>query len=172
MKKETLLTIAVLGLLVLNIVLVIIFYTNQGRRPFMPPPPRGNEPNPDKFIINRLKFDQSQQKEFEKLKAEHQQKIMALNEESRLLHDSLFAQLKEPGQNPEKVSAIISSIGDNKEKIDRATFEHFAAIKALCKTNEQRELFNEFIGELGKMIGPPTPPGMNHPPHEQRPPPP
>jgi len=170
MKKDTLLTIAVLGLLVLNIALVIIFYVNQGKRPFMPPPPRGNE-HPDKVIIDRLKFDETQQKEFENLKDEHRQKVRALEEKSRRLHDELFAQLKEPEQDPGKVTQIISSIGENRKQFEQATYDHFAAIKALCKTDEQKKLFDDFIDELGKMVGPPPQqPGMNQPPREQRPP--
>ncbi len=162
MKKETLLTIAVLVLIVLNVTLLVVFYVNQGRHPFMQLPPRGNEPGPGKVIIERLKLDNEQKKEFGKLKQEHQQKVRAIQEESRRLQDELFGLLKEPQQDSAKVRAIIDSIGNNRKELEQALFSHFASIKALCKTDEQKKLFDDFIDDLDKIVGPP----MSPPPEE------
>lgn len=160
MKKETLLTIAVLVLIVLNITLLVVFYFNQGRPPFMPPGQMGNMPTgtgmgPGRVIIDRLKLDESQQKEFAKLRQQHQDKVQAIQQESRKLQDELFDLLKEPQQDPAKVSAIINSMGDNRKQLEQAIFDHFSSIKALCKADEQKKMFNEFIDELGETIGPP-----------------
>jgi Spy/CpxP family protein refolding chaperone len=161
MKKETLLTIAVLILIVLNVALLTVFYVNQGRPPFTPPfpgpnTPAGNGPVPGKVIVERLKFDDSQQKEFMKLVQQHREKVQAIQEESRILHNELFDLLKEPQRDTSRVRALINSLGDNRKELEQLIFEHFAAIKALCKTDEQRKLFNIFIGELGETIGPPA----------------
>ena len=172
MKKETLLTIAVLILIVLNVALLVVFNVNQGRPPFAPPMrnlPPDSGPGPGKVIVERLKLDESQRREFLNLKHQHQEKVQAIQEESRRLHDELFDLLKEPQMDRAREKAIIDSLGDNRKELEQSIIDHFAAIKALCKTDEQKELFNEFIGELGKMIGPP--PGMNHPPQEIPPPP-
>jgi len=174
MKKETLLTIAVLILIVLNVALLVVFNVNQGRPPFSPPLPMrnmppDNGPGPGKVIVERLKLDKSQRNEFLKLKQKHLEKVQAIQEKSRRLHDELFDLLKEPQIDTVREQSIIDSLGNNRKELERAIIDHFAAIKALCKTDEQKELFNEFIGELGKMIGPP--PGMNHPPQEIPPPP-
>ena len=64
MKKETLLTIAVLILIVLNVALLVVFNVNQGRPPFAPPLPMRNfppenTPRPGKVIAtNRLGQDE------------------------------------------------------------------------------------------------------------------
>jgi len=177
MKKETLLTIAVLILIVLNVALLVVFNVNQGRPPFAPPVPVGNlppdsSPGPGKVIVERLKLDKSQRNEFLKLKQKHQEKVQAIQEKSRTLHDDLFGLLKEPQIDTAKEQAIIDSLGNNREELERAIFDHFAAIKSLCKTDEQMKLFNSFIGELGETIGPPPP--QNHtpgPPGQPGPPP-
>ena len=177
MKKETLLTIAVLILIVLNVALLVVFNVNQGRPPFAPPLPMHNfppenTPGPGKVIVERLKLDESQRNEFLKLKQQHQEKVQAIQEESRRLHDELFALLKEPQMDTAKEQAIIDSLGANRKELERAIFDHFAAIKSLCKTDEQKKLFNNFIGELGETIGPP--PSQNHmpgPPGQPGPPP-
>jgi len=179
MKKETLLTTAVLVLIALNITLLVVFYINQGREPFMPPGQMGNMPTgtgtgPGRFMIERLKFDDAQQNEFAKLRQQHQDKVQAIQQESRKLQDELFDLLKEPQQDPAKVSAIINSMGDNRKQLEQAIFDHFSSIKALCKTDEQKKLFNDFIDQLGETIGPPMqhrgrggPPWMQGPPPER-----
>ena len=177
MKKETLLTIAVLILIVLNVALLVVFNVNQGRPPFAPPLPMRNfppenTPGPGKVIVERLKLDESQRNEFLKLKQQHLEKVQAIQEKSRTLHDELFDLLKEPQIDTAKEQAIINSLGDNRKELEQAIFDHFAAIKSLCKTDEQKKLFNSFIGELGETIGPPPP--QNHmpgPPGQPGPPP-
>jgi Spy/CpxP family protein refolding chaperone len=176
MKKETLLTIAVLILIVLNVALLVVFNVNQGRPPFAPPLPMRNfppenPPGPGKVIVERLKLDESQRNEFLKLKQRHQENVQVIQEESRTLHNELFDLLKEPKIDTAKEQAIINSLGDNRKKLEQAIFDHFAAIKALCKTDEQKKLFNSFIGELGETIGPPPQNRMPGPPGQPGPPP-
>ncbi len=176
MKKETLLTIAVLILIVLNVALLVVFNVNRGRPPFAPPLPMRNlpldsAPGPGKVIVERLNLDRSQRSEFLKLKQQHQEKVRAIQEESRKLHNELFGLLKEPQLDTAKQQAIINSLGDNRKELERAIINHFAAMKALCKTDEQKKLFVDFVDELGEMIGPPPMrPGMNNTPHEIPPP--
>jgi protein CpxP len=178
MKKETLLTIAVLILIVLNVALLVVFNVNQGRPPFAPPLPMRNfppenTPGPGKVIVERLKLDESQRNEFLKLKQQHLEKVQAIQEKSRSLHEELFDLLKEPQIDIAKEQVIIDSLGDNRKELEQAIFDHFAAIKSLCKTDEQKKLFNNFIGELGETIGPPPqnhipgPPGQPGPPPER-----
>lgn len=173
MKKETLLTIAVLILIVLNVALLVVFNVNQGRPPFAPPLPMRNlppvnGPGPGKVIVERLKLDKSQRNEFLKLKQQHQEKVHVIQEKSRSLHDELFDLLKEPQIDTSKEQAIIDSLGINRKALEQAIFDHFTAIKTLCKTEEQKKLFNGFIGELGETIGPPPP--QNHIPGPPGPP--
>jgi protein CpxP len=168
MRKQTLLTVAVIGLLVLNFAILSMFYLNRQKQPLVPIGPIENVPPPEKIITERLKLDGAQQQAFEKLKKDHQEKIKSINEDERKLHDELFDLLKEDLPNQTKADSLISLIAENKKKAEQITFNHFADIKKLCTSGEQKELFDEFIDELGKMIGPPG--GLQHRP--QNPPPP
>ena len=177
MKKETLLTIAVLILIVLNVALLVVFNVNQGRPPFAPPLPKHNfppenTPGPGKVIVERLNLDKAQRNEFLKLKQKHLEKVQAIQEKSRMLHDELFDLLKEPQIDTAREQEIIDLLGDNRKELEQAIFDHFSAIKSLCNTDEQKKLFDSFIGELGETIGPPPP--QNHmpgPPGQPGPPP-
>ena len=140
MKKETLLTIAVLILIVLNVALLVVFNVNQGRPPFAPPLPMRNfppenTPGPGKVIVERLKLDESQRNEFLKLKQQHLEKVQAIQEKSRTLHDELFDLLKEPQIDTAKEQAIINSLGENRKELEQAIFDHFAAIKQTSRKN-------------------------------------
>jgi protein CpxP len=168
MRKQTLLFTAVIGLLIINLGILSLFYFHFRKEssPFIAPVEK--IPPPEKIIGERLKLDETQQKEFEKLKRDHQQKMKSVNEDERKLHDELFSLLKEVLPNQTKADSLISLIAENKKKAEQINYNHFADIKKLCTSGEQKELFDEFIDELGKMIGPPG--GLQHRP--QNPPPP
>ena len=167
MKKQTILTASVIGLLVLNFVILALLYLHWLKQPVEPISRIENIPSPEKIISERLKLDEAQFQEFDKLKRDHQQKIKNVNEEERKLHDELFGLLKEDKPDKEKADSLIVFIAEYKKKAEQITYGHFADIKKLCSRDEQKELFNEFIDELGKMIGPPG--GQQNPPRNQPP---
>ncbi len=165
MRKQTLLTVAVIGLLVLNFVLLAMFFFHWRKQPDVPIGRLENMPPPEIIIGERLKLDEPQKQAFDKLKNDHREKMKSVNEDERKLHDELFLVLKEDLPNRAKSDSIISLIAENKKKAELITYIHFSDIKSLCTGDEQKELFNEFIDELGKMIG--FPGGVQRSPRNQ-----
>jgi protein CpxP len=96
MNRTKLLTIAVIGLLLLNFgILGMMFMHHPDGRPGGPPPPFGR-PNegPKMIIIERLHFDDAQQKQYEVIIKEHHSKTVELNDVSRSKRDELYSLLK------------------------------------------------------------------------------
>jgi len=115
--------------------------------------PKG--PMEGKRPAEKLKFDDEQKQELKKLGEEHKEKMKSLGEEIHKLHDELFGLLKESPVDQTKADSLISLIADNRKKMDTEVFNHLSNIKNLCKTDEQRKLFAEFVDDMGKMHGPP-----------------
>ena len=150
MNKIILINNDVIRLLVINIeVLAIIFLKHS-------PPPlndmaRGE--GPKKIIIERLKFNSEQEKEYEIIIIEHRTKTKELNKKSRELHDELYSLLINNTINKTTSDSIIQIIAENQKAIDNLNFDHFQKIKAICK-NEQIENYNNFILDLTHLFGP------------------
>ena len=111
---------------------------------------------PDKLIINRLKFNEAQIKQFEELKKEHRMHIELLQDSSRRFHDEYFGLLKNPAADSVKANALLNKIAQNQIEIDKVTYIHFEKIKAICDPS-QKELFNSFIDEIARSFKPPMP---------------
>ncbi len=148
MKKETLLTIAVFALLVLNFgILGFLFF----RHPH-PPPGMGAGPL-DRRIVEKLHLDKDQEQKFEQLKSAHHAQMIALDEAYRGALGDYFALLKNdtiiPGQR-DSLQAVLSRIQQQKASV---TFQHFSDLKGLC-TPEQKTNFNALLPELMQVILP------------------
>ncbi|MDO8999998.1 MAG: hypothetical protein Q7W45_09555 [Bacteroidota bacterium] len=154
MNKTRLLGIAVISLLLINLGILAIMFFKHG------PPPMGkmaHSEGPKKIIIERLKFDAEQQKQYEVIITEHKTKTKELNKKSRELHDDLFSLLINNTIDKTISDSLIQTIANNQKAIDNLNFEHFQKIKAICK-NEQIERYNNFVLELTHLFGPPNEP--------------
>ena len=159
MNRTKLLTIAVLGLLVINLgTLVFVFF-----KPHPHPPhpdqmmrhgnegPRGE--GPKQIIIDRLNFDEAQQKEYLVLIEDHKSKMHELNRASNELHDQLYSLLKENAINKAAADSTIQKIAGNQKELDHLNFDHFQKIKAICN-GKQVEKFNQLAGDLAGLFAP------------------
>jgi len=170
MNRTKLLTIAVIGLLLVNLGTLAFLFLQKGHHPpHMPmhgpggpdgPGPRGE--GPKRIIIERLNFDDAQQKQYESIIEEHRTKMHELNEEGRDLHNELFAQLKENAIDTVKKNLVITKIAGNQKALDELNFDHFQKIKAICK-GDQLEKFNGLVQDLTHLFG------HKGPPHGPRP---
>jgi len=160
MSKTKLLSIAVTGLLLLNLGTLGIFFFNKPSRPHHPGEgPRGE--GPKKIIIERLHFDEAQQKEYEILVNDHKSKMFALNDASRALHDALYNLLiAETSIDDAQANKLIAEIADNQKALDELNFDHFRKIKMLCK-GSQIDDFNKLVGDLGELFSGRRPPRHN-----------
>jgi periplasmic protein CpxP/Spy len=118
---------------------------------------KGPPGRPDEVIINRLKLNDAQIKQFEMLKKEHRSQVEPIQEASRKLHDEYFGLLKQDKVDSVKANQILEQIANNQKELDRVTFKHFEKIKGICDSS-QKELFSRFIDEIAGSFKPPKPP--------------
>jgi len=154
MTKIKLLTIAVIGLLFINIGILAFLFLH---KPVPPPdrPMRGE--GPKNIIIERLHFDKEQVAQYEKLIEQHQQSLRELDGQIRMIKNQLYSTLAN-NSNTGKDS-LQAKLGEIQKQIEAAHYNHFNEIKKLCKP-EQLENFNALTQDLAKFFAP----GKNLPP--------
>lgn len=111
---------------------------------------------PDMLIIEKLKLNDGQIRQFEELKKEHRQHIYMLQDSSRRYHDEYFGLLKYPQSDSIKANSLLDKIARNQIEIDKITYTHFEEIKAICDSS-QKMLFNNFIDDIARSLKPPIP---------------
>lgn len=161
MSKVKLLSIAVVGLLLINLgVLAFLFL----RHPQGPPPgrPGGRMEEPRHIITRELGLDEKQVGEYEILIQKHRDGVRAIDQQIRDAKNSLYSSLAT--DQPGKQDSLISRIGSLQMQVEALHYDHFGAIKALLKP-EQMEKFNRLSKELARLFGPGPGPGPR-PPHE------
>lgn len=157
MNRTKLLTIAVIGLLLLNFgILGVMFFGKPSHPPMHPPHGGPKGEGPKQIIIERLHLDATQQKDYELLIVDHRSKTDELHEASKELHDKLFSLLKGDTINQRDSDSLILEIANNQKAIEDLNFAHFGAIKKLCK-GEQVAFFNELVDDLGRLFAPKGP---------------
>ncbi len=170
MNRTKLLTIAVLGLLLINLgTLIFILSKKSDSKPLLHQHPKGmrdekqREEGPKQIIIERLNFDTLQQKKYEVFVEEHQSKSRELKDLSREIHDELYSLLKENTIDKSKSDSIINKISINQNLMDHLNFNHFQQIKSICNP-EQLERFNALVEDLTHLFAPQGQP-QGPPPH-------
>lgn len=157
MNKTTLLTIAVIGLLLLNAAMLVFMFTQ------WPPqgPPHGGKGGAADLIIEKLKLDDKQQLQFAELRKQHHSRVEALQEGDRDLHRQLFDLLKQDNADKAKADSLIMLMGENNRNIQLVTYNHFAELRKICN-DEQKKLYDATIDEIIRFMMPP--PGERRPP--------
>jgi Spy/CpxP family protein refolding chaperone len=121
---------------------------------------------PSDLLVEELKLNPDQVKQFETLKDEHKAAIRQLMKEGHELRNDFFDLLKTDSVNQKMVSEKAMAIASNQQGIEMATFNHFQKVRQLCNT-DQKKHFDEIINDvLRQMAGPP-----GRPPHDGPPPP-
>ena len=160
MSKIKLLSIAVVGLLLVNAGILAFLFFRQPSQPPMDGPGRpgpGAGEGPKRIIIERLHFDAEQITQYEKLIAEHRKQISELDKEIRQTKNNLYSTLA--STSPMSKDSLETRLGEIQKQIESTHYNHFADIKKLCKP-EQTENFNELTKELARFFAP----GRNLPP--------
>lgn len=155
MSRTRLLTIAIIGLLLLNFgTLVFIFLQKHHSRPGQPDQ-AGH--GPKYIIIARLHFNKTQQNEYSDMVEEHRIKNRGLRDVSRQLHDELYELLKAEKVDDIREKELIAQIAENQKAIENLNMAHFMQIKSLCK-GIQIDYFNRLVDDLGRLFAPQHPP--------------
>jgi periplasmic protein CpxP/Spy len=111
MEKTKLLTIAVIGLLVINFgTLGFLLLKGDNHRP-----PHGGRPEPKQIIIEKLHLDAEQQKEYAKLIKWHRGEIDKLDGTIRQAKNELYLQLDANVVDVKAKDSLISVINANQK---------------------------------------------------------
>jgi periplasmic protein CpxP/Spy len=148
MSKLTLVSLVAGVLLLINLLLAGILFFKK--------PERHHPPDKRKIIIERLRFDQQQEKDFENLVQIHRSEIRSNDEAIRELKNQLYATLileRKIGYR----DSILAAIGKRQINIELAHFKHFQEIQKLCRPDQIRD-FEAFSQELSNLFSPPRPP--------------
>jgi periplasmic protein CpxP/Spy len=149
MEKTKLLTIAVIGLLLINFgALGFLFLNGKGHRPL-----HGGRPEPKEIIIGKLHFDVNQQKEYTKLIEWHRGEITRLDDNIRQAKNGLYSQLSQAEVNTKAKDSLVAVINANQKQIEETHFKHFEDIKKLCHKG-QLDDFNALTEELSRIFAP------------------
>jgi periplasmic protein CpxP/Spy len=144
MSKIKLLSIAVIGLLLINAGIVGFLLL---RKP--PLPPEGNGPakkeGPKKIVIERLNFDKDQVAAYEMLITEHQKAVRGLKDSISNTKNDLYQSLKmETFAGKDSIINLLSVL---QRRIESVHYGHFIQIKKLCRP-DQTEKFNALTKDL------------------------
>lgn len=150
MSKIKLLTIAVIGLLLVNLGFVAFLF-------FKKPPhkPKGRPPmgqaGPKKIIIDRLDFDKEQVAQYDQLIKEHQVAIKSLEDSIKYAKNDLYRSLTD--ENNTGKDSLIANLGLLQRQIELTHYQHFESIKKICHP-DQLTYFNELTKELARFFAP------------------
>ena len=150
MKKNLLLGILLVFLIVMNAVWLFIFFKKPSRK----------AAPPHKFIVKELQFSETQMAEYRILQGEFEDAMHPLHKRHKDLKEVLFAAITEEGSNAKKIDSITSLIGQNEKDRDMHVYAHFRAIYELCDES-QRKRFKRIVNDAMRR-GPrrgPGPPG-------------
>ena len=153
MNKLRFLIVLVVLLVLLNAGTLIWLLSSRNKTNGRPEP--GNDASA--FIIKQLQLDPQQQEQFAALRNQHQQAMRQIQEEDRELHDQYFGLLKSNDPNKSKADSISVLIGQQRTRMETATFEHFKQLRNLCR-DDQQKLFDKTIDEIMRFMGPKGPP--------------
>ena len=151
MSKIKLLTVAVIGLLLLNLCTVGFLLM---RKPPKHPEGRmpGEQEGPKNIIIEKLHFDKEQVAQYEQLIDQHQSSVRKLTDSIKNAKNDLYRSLQEV--NSTDKDALIARLGSLQRQIELTHYDHFAAIRSLCKP-DQLEYYNQLTKELARFFAPP-----------------
>ncbi len=152
MSKIKLLTIAVIGLLILNFLILGFLFLHK------PPHPdrRGDDGNgPKNIIIKKLNFDEKQIADYQKLIEQHQSKLKNLRDQVRETKQLLYQQLST--NNIPISNELENKLGILQTEIEQTHYQHFLQLKKLCKPNQLKN-YQELTKELTQLFNQNQPP--------------
>lgn len=130
----------VILLAILNIVLLVFIWTSQNR-------PRKDSQRAGMMVFEkRLELNETQKRQLRQLRDEHFKTMIQLRnelQETRKVLHSLWAEVDASS----KVTELTQRMGTLHAAIEKATFDHFAQIRAICSP-EQQKIFDELIKDV------------------------
>jgi len=141
MKTNTLLKIAFLIMVVLNIALIAMMLGKQKM------PPQRKTPEIKSVIIEKLQLDEKQIEIYSELAENHHQRMSKINQAQKPLIREYFSFLKLEDQNSGTRDSLLAEINLLESDKLILTYAHFEELKEICNPSQQA-LFDEVIGGL------------------------
>lgn len=148
-RKPNWVLIAVVVLALVNLAVLTAIWTGRKR----PPEPHSDARD---FLIRELQLDAAQVRSFDSLRRLHFAVVDPLRENMQHQKEELFDQLQAPTDTV--ASGIAAAIGEAQTKIDWNTYQHFRALRALCRPGQQQR-FDAVIQDVLRSMAPPGPGG-------------
>ncbi|MBD1207791.1 MAG: hypothetical protein H9535_05150 [Ignavibacteria bacterium] len=153
MKRETLLTLAVAALLVLNLgIMTYLFVSHRPPSESEEKPPKGKKI--DELVITRLHLDEAQQATFKTLKREHRLTMESLDREYRDVVEQYFLLVLRTSIDAARRDSLQRLLENLHGQKISTTFRHFTKIKTICSPKQQ-PAFEQLLPELSRMMLPP-----------------
>ena len=151
MSKIKLLTIAVIGLMIVNLAIVTFLLV---RKPLHRPEggPQMEQAGPKNIIIDKLHLNKEQVADYEGLIEQHQARIKSLNDSINIAKNELYSTLT--SENFTGKDSLIDRLGLLQRQVELTHYDHFAAIKKLCKP-DQLEDYTSLTKEISRFFAPP-----------------
>ena len=150
MSKTKLLTVLVVILVVINVITLSFFIS---KKPHDRP---GVRKMPREIVIDKLNFDAEQIAKYELLIKENSQAISKLDNQMNAFKNNLYKELSQSNSS-EQNNALFLEIATTQATIEKLHFNHFLAIKKLCKP-EQMDDYNNLTTELSRIFSRQPPP--------------
>lgn len=143
MNRNKFYVLIIIGLLLSNLGLIfcIDFDGEKPKRRFG---------GPKNIIIERLKFDESQQKDFAKMVEEHRSRSREVFHEIRELKRKLYSQLSHE-QDSSFNDSLLQEISKKHDQIEKLNIDHFYKIRGLCN-EDQLDGFEQLTKDLDKLF--------------------
>ncbi len=145
LKENKFAAITITLLVILNITLLYVFAFPKMMNDY-----RDKDFNPSSFMANRIGFSQSQLTQYSSLQEAHRAEMRTLQNQINSQRKELFDLLKVEGDHNAKVDSIASTIGKLSMNTEKATYEHFLSIRAICTPEQLVKLDNVFKEAMRK----------------------
>lgn len=149
LSRQQWLLLLVLVLLLANVVVLSLFWSNEKGSNDHRGPDR--EKKMSTFIINELKFTPQQEKTYWTLRSEHIKRIRPVIDSMRSVRKSMLELLHQQAVPDSLLQHKTDTIAALQKQMDILIFRHFQNIKALC-TPDQQEKFDTVVAELFKRM--------------------
>jgi len=148
MKQSIFYKIVIVALLSLNTAIICYLWLRPPGRLHDGPPHDGR---PDRMIIERLRLDEAQQRQFDVLKHEHHGYVLDIQKEAGELHNRLFSLLQAEPADTVARDSIITQLEAGYRRKELVTFDHFKKLRAILRPDQKAD-FDEFVEELGRRL--------------------
>lgn len=166
-KQNRNLMIVIILLVVLNLSLITLLWLGRPEPPIgnaAPGNPQAENMRLEQLLKNELGFDDKQTEDYLKLRQEHHRGIAKLDRELQILKKQMFDEALQDTSESMLSDSLLQLVQKKQSKIERMTFDHFVALKKLCKP-EQRKNLKLLMNEIFRR-NPPRPEDGMPPPRE------